>query len=319
MWRGAWEEAERQLEAANVELSASRPPMAVEAVVRLAELRWRQGRWDEADALFRQVEHEGLSQLGRAEMALDRGEATEALDLAERALRRIPPDDRLERAPVLELKVRALAALAGPRAAEPALEELRAIATVAATDPLRASASLAAGALAASRGDHIPALPCLEDAVDFYHRSGAVFEGARARTLLARTLLALGRIESAARETSEALQAFRRLGARRAAIAAESLLREIADAAAAAGSATRGSVRAPGTTLSPREAEILALMARGRSNAEIAGTLVLSIRTVERHISNLYEKLGVAGRSARAAAVAYAVTAGLVAPDRPAP
>ncbi len=74
VWRGAWAEAETELLAARRGLEQSRPPMAVESIVRLAELRWRQGRWDEAKALFDQVEHEGLAQLGRAELALDEGD-----------------------------------------------------------------------------------------------------------------------------------------------------------------------------------------------------------------------------------------------------
>jgi pimeloyl-ACP methyl ester carboxylesterase/DNA-binding CsgD family transcriptional regulator len=56
--------------------------------------------------------------------------------------------------------------------------------------------------------------------------------------------------------------------------------------------------------LSPREREILALAADGRTNVQIAKTLVISVRTVERHLSNAYLKLGISGRSARVAAVA---------------
>jgi DNA-binding NarL/FixJ family response regulator len=58
--------------------------------------------------------------------------------------------------------------------------------------------------------------------------------------------------------------------------------------------------------LSPREREILALVADGRENSDIAAELVLSQRTVERHVSNIYLKLGLEGRAARAAAVAWA-------------
>ena len=53
-----------------------------------------------------------------------------------------------------------------------------------------------------------------------------------------------------------------------------------------------------------REREVVALVADGRSNEEIAAELVLSVRTVERHLQNAYAKLGVRGPSARAAAVA---------------
>ncbi|HXF52448.1 MAG TPA: LuxR C-terminal-related transcriptional regulator [Dehalococcoidia bacterium] len=305
MWRGAWEEAERQLQASTVELLAFRPPMAVEAKVRLAELRWRQGRWDEAEALFREVEHDNLSQLGRAELALDRGDVATAENLVERVLRRIPPEDRIERAPALELKVRALADAGRPEDAALALQELQDIADCVRTDPLRASASLAAGAFEAARGAYTAAIACFEDAVDLYQRAGAAFEGARARIRLARALLRLGRVEAATQEAEAALRVFRRLSAAHEAASAERLLRE-------AGGAGPEGTGTGAAGLTSREAEILALAAAGRSNREIADELVLSVRTVERHISNIYAKLGVTGPTARAAAVAFALRHGIV-------
>jgi pimeloyl-ACP methyl ester carboxylesterase/DNA-binding CsgD family transcriptional regulator len=57
-------------------------------------------------------------------------------------------------------------------------------------------------------------------------------------------------------------------------------------------------------TLSPRELDILGLAAEGRDNDAIAAELVLSVRTVERHLQNVYAKLGLHGRTARVAAVA---------------
>ena len=65
--------------------------------------------------------------------------------------------------------------------------------------------------------------------------------------------------------------------------------------------------------LSARETEVLGLIARGRSNQEIASDLFLSVRTVERHISTIYEKIGAHGKAARAAATAYALKHGLAA------
>jgi DNA-binding CsgD family transcriptional regulator len=69
--------------------------------------------------------------------------------------------------------------------------------------------------------------------------------------------------------------------------------------------------------LTPREVEVLRLLAAGRSNAEIAATFVVSIRTAERHIANIYAKLGVEGKVARVAATAFALRHGLVAADGP--
>lgn len=100
-----------------------------------------------------------------------------------------------------------------------ALRELQEIAGSVRTDPLRARASLAAGAIAAAR-DEPDAAACFEDAVDFCHRAGAAFEGAGARTRLARALLSLGRVEAATQEADAALRVFRRLNAAREAASA---------------------------------------------------------------------------------------------------
>ena len=63
--------------------------------------------------------------------------------------------------------------------------------------------------------------------------------------------------------------------------------------------------------LTAREREVLRLLAQGRSNDEIAGALFLSVRTVESHVAAAYRKIGVRGRTARAAATAYALAHGL--------
>jgi DNA-binding NarL/FixJ family response regulator len=66
----------------------------------------------------------------------------------------------------------------------------------------------------------------------------------------------------------------------------------------------------PIESLSARELEVLRLAADGQANADIAATLGLSMRTVERHLSNAYGKLGVTGAAARGAAVAELLRAG---------
>jgi non-specific serine/threonine protein kinase len=79
----------------------------------------------------------------------------------------------------------------------------------------------------------------------------------------------------------------------------------------AAGGSPDGHHRPP-VPLSPREREVVALIAQGRSNREIADALVLSVRTVERHIENVYNRLGISGKAGRAIVTAYALRHHLV-------
>ena len=169
------------------------------------------------------------------------------------------------------------------------MRELRTIASGARTAASAAAASFAEGLLAAAASDWERARLALEDAADLYARSGGRWEAAHARRNLARTLRALGHDEAAEREARAADEALRGLGAQAA--------------GPDAGPAPAG--------LSARELEVLRLIARGRSNHEIAAELVLSVRTVERHIANIYDKIGVSGRAARAAAASYALAAGV--------
>src|SRR5207247_1465481 len=89
MWRGTWIEAEAELTAATQELAASRPAMTADGIVRLAELRRRQGRLVEAAALFDRADPHPLAAMGRAELAFDRGDGRAAagqVDIARRHL-----------------------------------------------------------------------------------------------------------------------------------------------------------------------------------------------------------------------------------------
>jgi DNA-binding NarL/FixJ family response regulator len=63
----------------------------------------------------------------------------------------------------------------------------------------------------------------------------------------------------------------------------------------------------PASILTPREREVSALIARGFTNRQIAEQLVLSVRTVERHIENIYEKIGAHGKAGRAAVTVFAI------------
>jgi ATP/maltotriose-dependent transcriptional regulator MalT len=307
-WSGEWEQAEAELTAAIGESMELRPPMAIEGVARLAQLRLRQGRLGDASALFAQIEHEPLAQLGRAELALASGDAATAGDLAKRYLRRIPAADRVERAVGLELLARAHLAAGELLQAGEAARELRSIADAVATAPLLAAASFVEGALASRDQDMERARTALEDAVDLYARAGAPFEASLARVELGSLLAARGSDEPAVREWRAAHAAFEAIGAAGEAARVAALLA----AAAGEGSANSTERALQSLRLSEREVEVLRLIAGGNSNREIAGELVLSVRTVERHISNIYAKLGANGKTARAAATAQAFRLGLV-------
>ncbi|MEO8682649.1 MAG: helix-turn-helix transcriptional regulator, partial [Vicinamibacterales bacterium] len=138
MWRGAWEEAERELTSASDELAASRPAMTGEGLVRLGELRRRQGKLDEAMSLFERSGSHPLASLGRASVIFDRGDFSNGADLAERHLRRLPAKNRTERAAALELMVRACLEQGRTDEAAVAVAELHAIGEEAGTGPLRA-------------------------------------------------------------------------------------------------------------------------------------------------------------------------------------
>jgi DNA-binding NarL/FixJ family response regulator len=225
----------------------------------------------------------------RAELALDRGDAASAVHEAERSLRRLPAEGLTDRAPALEVLVRArLAAGDAPGAAE-AAGQLRAIAAASGTTASAAAAAYAEGVLAAAAASWEPARTAFEDAVDLYARSGGRWEAAQARRELARALRALGHDAAAEREARAGDEALRALGA----------------------SAAPAEATAAPAGLTARELEVLRLVARGRTNAEIAAELVLSVRTVERHIANIYDKIGASGRAARAAAASYALAAGV--------
>jgi len=114
---------------------------------------------DEAASLFERSAGHPIASLGRAAIALDRGDPQGAAELAERHLRRLPARNRTERAAALELLIRAHAALGRHddlQRARAALEELRGIAADAQTAPLLASARLAAGLVAVAAGDSTP-------------------------------------------------------------------------------------------------------------------------------------------------------------------
>jgi DNA-binding CsgD family transcriptional regulator/tetratricopeptide (TPR) repeat protein len=273
LWRGRWDRAESLLTAAIEDFGRSRPAYVGGPVAQLAELRRRQGRTEEATRVLGDAPPSSSAQLCLGRVALDQGDATAARDLAARVLRRLPAGAALARAPALELQVRACLATGDRGAAARALAPLTAVAARVGTGPLVAAADLAEGMVAAARGDHAGARVPLEDAVDGFRRSGGPYEAAQARIELAATLRALGRAGAAEREARAAAGALRALGA---------------------------SAPPAGDAVTPRERDVLRLLAEGQTNQQIARRLVVSEHTVHRHVTNILRKLGVPTRAAAA-------------------
>jgi DNA-binding CsgD family transcriptional regulator len=293
---GDWPAAEAELTGAVRDLESTRPGMAGGGLVRLGELRARQGRTEEARTLFERAGTHRLAVLGLGALALDAGDASTAADAAERVLRRLPATGALVRLPALELLVRARAELGRTEAAAGARAELERAAAEVGTPYVQGRALLVTGQLAVRDGAYDDARRACEDALDRFVEVAAPYDAALARLELARALAALGRAERAATQARAARDAFAALGAAREVARAEAPL------------PNGPSDRAPGD-VSPRELEVLRLVAQGLGDAEIAERLILSPHTVHRHVANVRVKLRL---PSRAAAVAHAARAGLL-------
>jgi DNA-binding CsgD family transcriptional regulator len=300
LWRGRWSDAETLLEASIEDFSRSRPAWAEGPLVTLAELRRRQGRPAEVLRLLDQAGASAASLLCRARLALDRGESLRAVELGERVLRQLPEEGKLDRAPALQLLVRARVARGELEEAATALAALRDIERLVGTAPLRACTDLAEGVLAAAGGEHERARPLLEDALDCFQRSGAPFEASQVRIELATSLAALGRTDEAEREAVTAQDRLVELGAD----AEAERVRRLLD-----GPIRGGGDGARLAKVTPREYEVLQQLAKGLTNRQIAERLVLSEHTVHRHVTNILRKLDLPSRTA---AAAYAARSGLL-------
>jgi LuxR family transcriptional regulator, maltose regulon positive regulatory protein len=295
-WRGHWSEAETELKRATQELQASRPPYVADSAVRLAELRRRQGRLDEAAELFAQSDGHPLAFLGSAEIALDRDDPQEAEALLRKFLRQTPAENKSLRAPALALLVQTYLALGDERQAAAVLESLQAITAIVMTPLLLAATAYCQGLLAVAATDYQAASHQFEDAVSLFHHNGAPYEASRARIELAQVLYALDRPEAAQREAEMARQSLQSIGAEREAQRAAALVQRV----------TAVDTPSPFTA---REVEVLQLVAEGLTDKEIAGRLSISEHTVHRHIANIMTK---ADAPSRTAAVAFAARQNLI-------
>ncbi len=309
IWRGEWQAAEAELLAATGDLATTDQPARVaDGLVRLADLRGRQGRFAEAEAIYARIESELKSfrgdylLYGRAALALAQDKLDTAVNLAQRYLRTLPAANQLERVAGFELLVRAEARRGQAEAVAAAVAEMKTAVSHVTTKPMQAAVCFAEGLAATTTGDQSTARRCFEDAARLWAQAGIPLEAARARLALARTLLALAERAAAQQQAHRAAETFTRLGAIPDADRASALSRQIEKM----GGEEHGRSTNP-ANLTPRELEVLSLLAAGHSNREISDQLVLSVRTVERHISNIYSKIDASGPAARAAAATFAV------------
>ena len=291
---GRWDEAEAELTGAARLLGATYTGMRAAALVRLADLRVRQGRLEEAEQLLEGHDQQPDAFRPLAAVHLARGNPALARDLLERALEL--PDMAAVAGPVLALLVDVELADGAVDDARRAADRLEALAAARGGPYLRAAAALARGKVCVAQGSG-DARACLRDALALFARAGMPVHLAQARLELARAV-AGERPEVAVAEATAALESFERLEAARDADAAAALLRALG------GPARTGPKRRE--PLTRREEEVLALLGHGLSNPEIAERLYISRKTVEHHVGRILTKLGLRSRAEVAAHAARA-------------
>ena len=295
--KGAWAQAEREATQVCQDLAEVQISGAAEGHYQVGELRRLRGDLAGAEAAYREAHRLGRDpQPGLALLRLAQGR-TPAASASVRVALAGAVHDRLARARLCAAQVEIALAAGQPEVAAGACEELERTASTYGSSGLEAAALQARGAVLLAGGRAEAALPTLRAACRRWQELDAPYEAARGRVALAGAYRALGDGDAAALELDAAEAVFERLGA-------------APDAAGVR--ALRGRPALPGG-LTEREAEVLALVAAGRSNREIAEALVLSSKTVARHLSNIFAKLGVGSRTQ---AAAYAFEHGLATPSR---
>jgi ATP/maltotriose-dependent transcriptional regulator MalT len=289
---GQWADAERELAGAIRMTRDAYPGMHALALVRLADLRLRQGRLEEAEALLSGPDDYLASALPTAMVRLARGESAVAVALLRRRLHYLG-EQHLEAAPTLELLVGAYLAGGDIDAATETVARLSELARDQDRDHIVARAACAAARLSAVRGEMDAATGQLEAALERFSQLNLPLETARARLELAR-VLTTGHPAVAVADARIALAAFEQLGAAADADAAAALLRSL-------GATGRTGPKHVGL-LTKREQEVLRLIGLGLSNPEIARRLVISRKTAAHHVSSVLTKLDLRNR---AEAVAY--------------
>ena len=286
---GAWPEAlEEARLAAERCLAGENPAAAGDACYQRGEIHRLLGDFGAAEEAYRAASGYGREPYpGFALMRLAQGSA----DAAAAAMRRVKAEavERGECTDQLPAYVEIMLAADDLEGAREASRELDSLVDGQQSDVLGAMAAQARGAVELADGDPQAALASLRTAGRVWQELEAPYESARVRELVGLACRELGDEDAAALELDAAQDVFARL---RAApdLSRVSMLAEIAAAVESHG-------------LTGRELEVLHHLAAGETNKAIATELVLSVKTVDRHVSNIYAKLGV---SSRASATTYA-------------
>jgi DNA-binding CsgD family transcriptional regulator len=286
---GAWPEAVEEARRAGQRLTHAADSWATGgALYRQAEVYRVLGDFPAAEDAYQQASRWGLEpQPGLALLRLAQGRT----DAAQATSRRVVAEatERLGRAKLLPAQVEIMLAVGDIQAARDAADELTEIAERYDTLALRAVADHARGAVLLAEGDARAAVVALRGAWQAWQELEAPYEAARVRVLVGLGCRALGDEEAGAMELEGARTVFAQLGA------APELARLEALAHREAAWKAHG--------LTERELQVLRLVATGATNHAIASQLFVAEKTVDRHVSNIFTKLGV---SSRAAATAYA-------------
>ena len=280
---GEWERAISEASAATIELSELNVEAVAAAYYEIGETHRLRGDFALARAAYEEAVGRGHgAQPGSALLLLAEGRDTEADTAIRQAL--AEEADACRRARLLAGQVEIACIRGDVATAEAAATELAQVAEIYPTDGFTAWAALARGAVLVETGQPAQAVDPLRSALSRCEAMGARYDAAAARALLGQALSAMGDHESAAPEFAAARAAYATLGA--------------VSRLARLDPTTPPSL--PGG-LTQREAEILAAVAEGLSNREVAGRFVISEKTVARHLANVFAKLDVSSRTAAAA------------------
>ncbi len=286
---GAWPDALEEARRAGRRCAQTNNQVAAaQAFYRQGEVHRLWGESAAAEQAYREASRCGREpQPGLALLRLAQGHG----DAAAAAIRRVADEttERLRRVRLLPAYVEIMLAVGDVKAAYTACRELDEIAAAYQSDMLGAMVAHARGAVDLAAGDARAALVALRHAWEVWQELDAPYEAARVRVLVGLACRALGDDDTAALELKAARAVFAHVGAAPDLARVDSL------------TGRAGYVDAHGLTA--RELQVLRLVAAGATNRAIAAELVLSERTVDRHVSNIFTKLGV---SSRAAATAYA-------------